>query len=98
MRADQLFLILHRELYYRHAYSRLQPDIDDRFHSYENTVAANSSIIFQVRLALERTLSDHIIASQIRRTGLYHFSSPNNGYGTSSTSLSISSSPFTCGA
>jgi translation initiation factor 3 subunit L len=34
---DQLFLILYRELYYRHVYSRLQPDIDDRFHSYENS-------------------------------------------------------------
>src|SRR5712671_1162195 len=37
MYADQLFLILYRELYYRHVYSRLQPDIDDRFHSYENS-------------------------------------------------------------
>ena len=36
-RPDQLFLILYRELYYRHVYSRLQPDIDDRFHSYENS-------------------------------------------------------------
>ncbi|KAI0314423.1 RNA polymerase I-associated factor PAF67-domain-containing protein [Amylostereum chailletii] len=34
---DQLFLILYRELYYRHVYSRIQPDIDDRFHSYENS-------------------------------------------------------------
>ncbi|THH16303.1 hypothetical protein EW146_g4306 [Bondarzewia mesenterica] len=34
---DQLFLILYRELYYRHVYSRLQPNIDDRFHSYENS-------------------------------------------------------------
>jgi len=32
-----LFLILYRELYYRHVYSRLQPNIDDRFHSYENS-------------------------------------------------------------
>jgi translation initiation factor 3 subunit L len=30
-------LILYRELYYRHVYSRLNPDIDDRFHSYENS-------------------------------------------------------------
>ncbi|KAI9607579.1 hypothetical protein KEM48_003608 [Puccinia striiformis f. sp. tritici PST-130] len=29
-------LLFYRELYYRHVYSRLQPDIDDRFHSYEN--------------------------------------------------------------
>ena len=34
---DQIFLILYRELYYRHVYSRIQPDIDDRFHSYENS-------------------------------------------------------------
>lgn len=34
---DPLFLILYRELYYRHVYSRLSPDIDDRFHSYENS-------------------------------------------------------------
>ncbi|KZV76902.1 hypothetical protein PENSPDRAFT_622441 [Peniophora sp. CONT] len=34
---DHLFLILYRELYYRHIYSRIQPDIDDRFHSYENS-------------------------------------------------------------
>ena len=34
---DPLFLILYRELYYRHIYSRIQPDIDDRFHSYENS-------------------------------------------------------------
>lgn len=36
-RADQIFLVLYRELYYRHVYSRLSPDIDDRFHSYENS-------------------------------------------------------------
>ena len=30
-------MILYRELYYRHVYSRLSPDIDDRFHSYENS-------------------------------------------------------------
>ncbi|KZT03608.1 eukaryotic translation initiation factor 3 subunit 6 [Laetiporus sulphureus 93-53] len=34
---NPIFLILYRELYYRHVYSRLQPDIDDRFHSYENS-------------------------------------------------------------
>jgi translation initiation factor 3 subunit L len=37
MLLDQIFLILYRELYYRHVYSRLQPNIDDRFHSYENS-------------------------------------------------------------
>ncbi|KAF9519386.1 hypothetical protein BS47DRAFT_1288400 [Hydnum rufescens UP504] len=34
---DQVFLTLYRELYYRHVYSRLSPDVDDRFHSYENS-------------------------------------------------------------
>ncbi|KAJ7176599.1 eukaryotic translation initiation factor 3 subunit 6 [Mycena filopes] len=34
---DPIFLILYRELYYRHVYSRLQPNVDDRFHSYENS-------------------------------------------------------------
>lgn len=34
---DPIFLILYRELYYRHVYSRLSPNIDDRFHSYENS-------------------------------------------------------------
>ncbi|KAG0143912.1 hypothetical protein CROQUDRAFT_48132 [Cronartium quercuum f. sp. fusiforme G11] len=33
---DEVFLLFYKELYYRHVYSRLQPDIDDRFHSYEN--------------------------------------------------------------
>lgn len=33
---DDVFLLFYKELYYRHVYSRLQPDIDDRFHSYEN--------------------------------------------------------------
>ncbi|KAJ4480085.1 RNA polymerase I-associated factor PAF67-domain-containing protein [Lentinula aciculospora] len=32
-----IFLVLYRDLYYRHVYSRLQPNIDDRFHSYENS-------------------------------------------------------------
>lgn len=36
---DQIhvFLVLYRDLYFRHVYSRLQPNIDDRFHSYENS-------------------------------------------------------------
>jgi translation initiation factor 3 subunit L len=37
LRLDPIFLILYRELYYRHVYSRLQPNLDDRFHSYENS-------------------------------------------------------------
>ncbi|KAG8826371.1 hypothetical protein FRB91_010843 [Serendipita sp. 411] len=34
---NPVFLILYRELYYRHIYSRLTPNVDDRFHSYENS-------------------------------------------------------------
>ena len=33
---DQLFLILYRELFYRHVYAKLQPTLEDRFASYEN--------------------------------------------------------------
>ncbi|KAJ3412971.1 Eukaryotic translation initiation factor 3 subunit L [Chytridiales sp. JEL 0842] len=33
---DIIFLILYKELYYRHIYSKLQPSIDDRFNSYAN--------------------------------------------------------------
>jgi translation initiation factor 3 subunit L len=57
MRADQLFLILYRELYYRHVYSRLQPDIDDRFHSYENSCELFNYLLSAFSLA--RTLSVH---------------------------------------
>jgi hypothetical protein len=34
--ADQLFLTLYRELYFRHVYAKLEPNVDDRFQSYEN--------------------------------------------------------------
>lgn len=30
---DEVFLTLYRELYYRHVYAHLNPDLDDRFHS-----------------------------------------------------------------
>ena len=33
---DQLFLTLYRELYFRHVYAKLEPNVDDRFQSYEN--------------------------------------------------------------
>ncbi|KAJ1978532.1 hypothetical protein H4R35_001873 [Dimargaris xerosporica] len=36
MNDDGIFLTLYRELYYRHIYARLQPTLEDRFHSYEN--------------------------------------------------------------
>jgi len=56
MLLDQIFLILYRELYYRHVYSRLQPNIDDRFHSYENScelfnyLLSMSAIFSELRL------------------------------------------------
>jgi hypothetical protein len=65
MRADQLFLILYRELYYRHVYSRLQPDIDDRFHSYENSCELFNYLLSA--FSPSRTLSVRITAWQIRR-------------------------------
>jgi translation initiation factor 3 subunit L len=68
MHADQLFLILYRELYYRHVYSRLQPDIDDRFHSYENSCELFNYLLSAFFLAL--TLSTRIMAWQIRRAVL----------------------------
>eukprot|EP00301_Raphidiophrys_heterophryoidea_P000027 c10012_g1_i2.p1 GENE.c10012_g1_i2~~c10012_g1_i2.p1 ORF type:complete len:524 (-),score=136.82 c10012_g1_i2:1096-2454(-) len=33
---DKIFLILYKELYYRHIYSKLTPDIQQRFASWEN--------------------------------------------------------------
>jgi len=33
---DALFIILYKELYYRHIYARLNPTINDRFNSYLN--------------------------------------------------------------
>ena len=49
---DQIFLILYRELYYRHVYSRLSPDIDDRFHSYENSCELFNYLLSMVSLYL----------------------------------------------
>ncbi|KAJ3116687.1 Eukaryotic translation initiation factor 3 subunit L [Phlyctochytrium bullatum] len=34
--SDAIFLILYKELYYRHIYSKLQPSLEDRFNSYAN--------------------------------------------------------------
>ncbi|KXJ28540.1 eukaryotic translation initiation factor 3 subunit L [Exaiptasia diaphana] len=33
---DQVFLILYKELYYRHIYNKLKPTLDQRFESYYN--------------------------------------------------------------
>lgn len=32
---DELFLTLYRELFYRHIFARLQPELEDRIASYE---------------------------------------------------------------
>jgi translation initiation factor 3 subunit L len=48
--ADPIFLILYRELYYRHVYSRLQPNIDDRFHSYENSCELFNYLLSQLKV------------------------------------------------
>src|SRR6266702_1015227 len=93
---DQLFLILYRELYYRHVYSRLQPDIDDRFHSYENSCELFNYLLSSI-CHLLHSRSTQVMRSQIRRMVLYHFSFRNSGCGTLSTSLSTNSSPSTCG-
>lgn len=36
---DQLFLVLYKELYYRHIYTRLQPTLDVRIESFNNYCA-----------------------------------------------------------
>ncbi|KAJ3214258.1 Eukaryotic translation initiation factor 3 subunit L [Dinochytrium kinnereticum] len=33
---DPIFIILYKELYYRHIYSKMQPTLEDRFNSYAN--------------------------------------------------------------
>lgn len=42
---NEVFAIFYRELYFRHIYSRLQPNIDDRFSSYENYCAIFNYIL-----------------------------------------------------
>lgn len=42
---DSLFLMLYKELYYRHIYSKLQPTLEHRFESYENYCELFSLII-----------------------------------------------------
>ncbi|KAJ3103436.1 Eukaryotic translation initiation factor 3 subunit L [Phlyctochytrium planicorne] len=34
--SDAIFLILYKELYYRHIYAKMQPTLEDRFNSYAN--------------------------------------------------------------
>jgi translation initiation factor 3 subunit L len=36
LRVDKVFLVLYKELYFRHIYSRLQPTLDQRFESWQN--------------------------------------------------------------
>jgi hypothetical protein len=96
--ADQLFLILYRELYYRHVYSRLQPDIDDRFHSYENSCELFNYLLSAFSLEVPSPPVSIMAFSQIRKKVLYRSSFRNSGCGISSMSLSINSSPSTSGA
>jgi len=42
---NDVFAIFYKELYYRHIYSRLTPNIDDRFTSYENYCAIFNYIL-----------------------------------------------------
>lgn len=55
---DPIFLILYRELYYRHVYSRLQPDIDDRFHSYENSCELFNYLLSKLYICRKLNLPD----------------------------------------
>jgi translation initiation factor 3 subunit L len=58
---DPIFLILYRELYYRHVYSRLQPNIDDRFHSYENSCELFNYLLSEA-LSLNSRIFSHFVA------------------------------------
>lgn len=42
---NEVFGLFYRELYFRHIYSKLQPNIDDRFSSYENYCAIFNYIL-----------------------------------------------------
>jgi len=94
---DQIFLILYRELYYRHVYSRLQPNIDDRFHSYENSCELFNYLLSTSSLCITIMSKGLYIVLQIRMVR-FHLIYLNSGYGTSSTSLFTNSSPSVCGA
>ena len=81
---DQIFLVLYRELYYRHVYSRLQPDIDDRFHSYENSCELFNYLL-SASLNMPKHLSyynnTHTRGSHQTPMDLYRWNSPNSGCG-----------------
>ena len=47
---DELFLILYRELYFRHIYAKLQPTLENRFVSYENYCALFNLILSKIIL------------------------------------------------
>jgi len=82
---DPIFLILYRELYYRHVYSRLQPNIDDRFHSYENSCELFNYLLSS--LCFHVSFIWFLFWLQIRMV-LYHSSCLNNGFGILLTNLS----------
>ena len=82
--SDPIFLILYRELYYRHVYSRLQPNIDDRFHSYENSCELFNYLLSPYR-SLPPSSWSHL-PFQIPRAQ-FNSNCLNNGSGTSLTNL-----------
>ena len=89
--ADPIFLILYRELYYRHVYSRLQPNIDDRFHSYENSCELFNYLLSafhhnQQVNKCNKNMTYNVL--QILKD-LYSLNCRNNGSGISSTNSSI---------
>jgi hypothetical protein len=61
---DPHFLILYRELYYRHIYARLTPTIEHRFGSYDVTLSLQTFLSVE----LLRLVQFH---SQFRRASDY---------------------------
>ena len=87
---DPVFLILYRELYYRHVYSKLQPNIDERFHSYENSCELFNYLLSESCVSFLVVCIPECAFQTV--TVRYRSHYLHNGYGTSSTSSSTSSS------
>lgn len=62
---DQVFLTLYRELYFRHVYAKLEPNVDDRFQSYENICE-----LFNLLLSMYRPLAYLSSVNQPAQTNL----------------------------
>lgn len=84
---DPIFLILYRELYYRHVYSRLQPNIDDRFHSYENSCELFNYLL---STSIKKDLTIWHLSNMLQiLKDLCSLNCRNNGFGISLTNLFI---------